>query len=181
MSEFKVASRYAKSLIDLAREQNALEAIHTDMQQVIAVLKGNPMLQAVLKNPIIKLDRKESILRALFGKTGHPALVAFFSLLVKKGRSGILFATAEEFIREYNAENGIIEASVISAAPLSEEHRNQITEVIKNNAGNQVILTNKVDPELIGGFILTVGDRQIDASIAGKLNKLEQHFSNRVV
>lgn len=181
MSEFKVASRYAKSLIDLAREQNALEAIHTDMQQVISVLKSNPMLQAVLKNPIIKLDRKESILRALFGKTGHPALVSFFSLLVKKGRAGILFAAAQEFIREYNAEKGIIEASVISAAPLSEEHRRQIMAIVQNNGGNEVILNNEVDPELIGGFILTVGDRQIDASIAGKLNKLEQHFSNRLV
>lgn len=180
MSEFKVASRYAKSLIDLAREQKALEAIHTDMQQVIAVLKGNPLLQAVLKNPIIKLDKKESILRSLFGKTGHPALVEFFSLLVRKGRAGILFATAEEFIREYNVENGIIEASVVSAAPLSDEHRRQMMDVVQSRGGNKVILTNKVDPELIGGFILTVGDRQIDASIAGKLNKLEQHFSNRL-
>jgi F-type H+-transporting ATPase subunit delta len=181
MSEFKVASRYAKSLIDLAREQNALEAIHTDMQQVIAVLKGNPMLQAVLKNPIIKLDKKEGVLRGLFGKTGHPALVEFFSLLVRKGRAGILFATAEEFIREYNVENGIIEASVVSAAPLSDEQRRQMMDVVqKSRGGNRVILTNKVDPELIGGFVLTVGDRQIDASIAGKLNKLEQHFSNRI-
>jgi len=178
MSEFKVASRYAKSLIDLAREQNALEAIHTDMLGIIEIIRSNSQLQAVLKNPIIKLDKKENILKEIFGKSAHSALVTFFNLLIKKGRAGMLYATANEFISQYNEEKGIVEASVVSAAPLTKEHHDQIVALIKNEYGNQVILSNKIDPELIGGFVLTVGDRQIDASIAGKLNKLEQYFQN---
>ena len=178
MSEFKVASRYAKSILDLAREQNVLEAIHADMLQVIEVIKSNSQLQAVLRNPIIKLDKKENILKAIFGKTANPLLVSFFTMLIQKGRAGILYPTAGEFISQYNVEKGIIEASVVSAAPLSKEHQDQITELVKNEFGNEVILSSKIDPELIGGFILTVGDRQIDASVAGKLNKLEQHFQN---
>jgi len=181
MSEFKVASRYAKSLIDLAREQNALEAIHADMLKVIDVIRSNSQLQAVLKNPIIKLDKKENILKEIFGKTAHPALLFFFNLLIIKGRAGVLFATAKEFITEYNQEKGIIEASVVSATPLSQEHQEQIRELIKKEFGNQVILSNEIDSNLIAGFILTIGDRQIDASIAGKLNKLEQHFSKQLV
>jgi len=176
MSEFRVASRYAKSLIDLAREQNALDAIHADMLQVIEVIKSNSQLQAVLKNPIIKLDKKENILNGIFGKSAHPALLAFFNLLIEKGRAGVLFATAKEFIVEFNQEKGIIEASVLSAAPLSAEQKEQIISLVKEEYGSQVILSNEIDPELIGGFILTIGDKQIDASIAGKLKRLEQHF-----
>lgn len=176
MSEFRVASRYAKSLIDLAREQNALDAIYADMLQVIEVIKSNSQLQAVLKNPIIKLDKKESILSDIFGKSAHPVLLSFFKLLVEKGRAGVLFATAKEFIVEFNQERGIVEASVLSAVPLSSEQKEQIISIVKEEYGSEVILVNEIDAELIGGFILTVGDRQIDASIAGKLNRLEQHF-----
>jgi F-type H+-transporting ATPase subunit delta len=176
MSEFRVASRYAKSLIDLAREQNALDAIQADMLQVIEVIKSNSQLQAVLKNPIIKLDKKESILNSIFGKSAHPLLVAFFKLLIEKRRAGVLFATAKEFIVEFNQEKGIVEASVLSAAPLSSEQQEQIISLINKEYGKQVILSNEIDPDLIGGFILTVGDKQIDTSIAGKLNRLEQHF-----
>jgi len=177
MSEFKVASRYAKSLIDLAREQNALEAIHADMLQVIEIIKTNSQLQAVLKNPIIKLHKKGNILNAIFGANANALLVSFFNLLVEKGRAGILYATAKEFITQFNEEKGIIEASVVSAAPLTTAQKEEISNLIKKEFGNQVILTNEIKPDLIGGFILTVGDRQIDESISGKLNKLEQYFS----
>jgi len=178
MSEFKVASRYAKSVIDLARERNVLDAVHSDMLQIIEVLKQNTQLQAVLKNPIIKLDRKENILKEIFGKTANPLLVSFFSMLIKKGRAGVLYQSAKEFITQYNVEKGIIEASVTSASPLSQEHYNEIVALIKKDYGKEVILTNRVEPDLIGGFILTIGDRQIDTSIAGKLNKLEQLFKH---
>lgn len=177
MSEFKVASRYAKSLVDLAREQNALEAIHADMLQVIDIIGSNPQLQAVLKNPIIKLHKKENILNAIFGANANKLLVSFFNLLVQKGRAGILYATGKEFITQYHEEKGIIEASVVSAAPLTTAQKEEIINLIKADFGNQVILTNEIKPDLIGGFILTVGDRQIDESISGKLNKLEQYFS----
>lgn len=177
MSEFKVASRYAKSLIDLAKEQNALEAIHGDMLQVIDVIKSNSNLRAVLKNPIIKLDKKSNILKAVFGAKAHAAVISFFDLLVKKGRAGVIYATAKEFVSEYNREKGIVEASVVSAVPLSKEHQNEIISLIKKDYGNEVILTNEVDANLIGGFILRVGDKQVDTSIASQLNKLEQHLS----
>src|SRR5690606_9666629 len=106
MSEFRVASRYAKSLIDLAREQNALDAIYADMLQVIEVIKANSQLQAVLKNPIIKLDKKENIINNIFGTSIHPALSSFFKLLINKGRAGILYPTAKEFIVAFNQEKG---------------------------------------------------------------------------
>ncbi len=174
MSEFKVASRYAKSLIDLSKENNALEKVKGDMEQFIAVLRQNKELQAVLKNPIIKQDKKRNILNSLFGAIIHPSIAAFFNIMVRKGRAGILYATAQEFIREYNEVKNIVKAKVTSAEPLSPENEKAVAALVKEYTGGEVIVENIVKPDLIGGFILTVGDRQVDASIAGRLQKLER-------
>lgn len=180
MSEFKVASRYAKSLIDLAQEQGNLEEVKQDMEQFVATLRANSELQAVLKNPIMKQDKKRNILDALFGGKIHPSIIAFFHIMVRKGRAGILYATAREFIREYNEVKGIVHATVISASRLSEKNLDALQKVIAGEINAEVVLRNTVDPSLIGGFVVNVGDKQIDASISGKLNKLKRHFETQV-
>ncbi len=181
MSEIQVASRYAKSLIDLAEEQNSLEPIKADIESFIHVVKANPLLAAVLRNPIIGHDKKLSILDGLFGKTFHKVILAYFRIVVSKGRSEILYATAKEFINEYNIRKGIIKAIVTSAAPLNEVSRKQIEDVVKEATQKQVILETRVDADLIGGFVLNVGDRQFDASIASNLNKLKKEFAQKAV
>lgn len=181
MSEFKVASRYAKSLIDLSIEQGNLETVKQDMEQFIAVLRTNKELQAVLKNPIMKQDKKRNVLAALFSDKIHPSISAFFDIMVRKGRGGILYGTAQEFVREYNVVKGIVNATVTSSTALSKENFEALRQVIAKETDAEIILENKVDPSLIGGFVVKVGDKQIDASIAGKLNKLEKHFNNQSV
>lgn len=181
MSEFKVASRYAKALIDLSQEHADLDTVKKDMEQFIAVLRQNKELQAVLKNPIIKQDMKTNILNGLFADKIHPSIMGFLQILVRKGRSNILYATAKEFVREYNELRGIVHATVSSATALSPASREALIKAIAAEIGaSEVILENKIDEGLIAGFVVKVGDRQIDASIAGKLSKLERHFSQSV-
>lgn len=176
MSVFKVASRYAKSIIDLAQEKGTLEQVKTEMEEVARVIKSNSELQAVLANPIINNDKKQNILKALFEGKVSLDVTTFFNIMVRKGRGGLVYATALEFIREYNEIKGIVKAEVISAQALSEANIQLLGNTIAQQINANVILTNKVDSSLIGGFIVKVGDRQIDESIAGKLNKLERHF-----
>ena len=180
MSEIQVASRYAKSLIDLAAEQNVLEPVKADIASFINVLRANPELRAVLKNPIIGTDKKLSILTELFGKDFNKMILSFFAIVVRKGRSEVLYATAKEFITEYNLRSGIIKATVTSATPLSEANREQIVRIVQEATSNQVQLESKIDENLIGGFVLKVGDRQFDASIANNLNKLKKEFRQKV-
>ncbi|WP_156306018.1 ATP synthase F1 subunit delta [Sphingobacterium endophyticum] len=181
MSVFKVASRYAKSLIDLSKEHQNLDGVKADMDGVIAVIKSNTELQAVLNNPIIKTDKKLAILKALFQDKVKPEILEFFNIMVRKGRADLVYATALEFIREYNEVKGIVYAEVTSASPLSEANLQALKQEIASQINAEVILSNKVDKSLIGGFVVKVGDMQIDASIQGKLNKLERHFENQGV
>jgi len=181
MSVFKVASRYAKSLIDLAKEQGHLEEVKGEMEQIVAIIRSSTELQAVLNNPIVKTDKKLKILAALFENKVRPEVLAFFNIMVRKGRSELVYATALEFIREYNEVKGIVHAEVTSAAPLSTANLEALRASIAEQIQADVILANKVDESLIGGFVVTVGDRQIDASLAGRLNKLERHFISQGV
>src|SRR5690606_19751092 len=181
MSVFKVASRYAKSLIDLSLEQESLDAVKADIEGVIAIIKSNTELQAVLNNPIIKTDKKLAILKALFQGKIRPEILEFFNIMVRKGRAELVYATALEFVREYNEVKGIVHAEVVSASPLSEANLQALKEQIAAQINAQVILANKVDKSLIGGLVVKVGDKLIDASIQGKLKKLERRFENQGV
>jgi len=181
MSEITVAIRYAKSLIDLAVEQKALEAVNADMEFFVRTIKANSELKAVLENPIIYHDKKISVLDAIFGGKVSPVTIAFFKLMVNKNRAEVLYPAALEFINQYDVINNITQATVVSAAELSEANKKTIIAEIEASTKGTVILTAKVDPALIGGFILTVGDRQVDTSISSSLTKLKKEFSQAAV
>ena len=181
MSVFKVASRYAKSILDLAKEKGTLEQVKEEMEEIAKVIKSSTELQAVLANPIIKIDKKQNILKALFEGKVSTEVSSFFNIMISKGRGNTVYATALEFIREYNELKGIVKAEVISAKPLSSANIQSLGNTLAQQINASVILTNKVDASLIGGFIIKVGDKQLDESIAGKLNKLERHFINQGV
>lgn len=182
MLENKAASRYAKSLIDLSTEQNALEEIKNDMVLLDQVIDQNPELEAILKNPIVPLDKKAGILDNVFGAKVNAVTKAFLNLVVKKGRSEILFGTAKAFIQQYNAIKGIVTAEVTSATELTDANRAEIVAIVKKEVGaNEVVIKEKVNDKLIGGFILKVGDKQFDASIANGLNKLKKEFAQGIV
>ncbi|MEH3113996.1 ATP synthase F1 subunit delta [Pedobacter terrae] len=178
MSEIKVASRYAKSLIDLAIENNALQDAYNDMVLFEKVVDETPELEAILNNPIVPLDKKTGILNGIFADKVGKLTITFFKTVVNKGRSAILFATAKQFVQQYNQIKGIVTADVISATALGAEAKEQIVAIVKKELGaNQVIVNEKVNEKLIGGFILKVGDKQFDASIASGLSKLKKEFA----
>lgn len=178
MSETQVATRYAKSIIDLAVEQSALELVKKDFELFTGTCRANPALQAILKNPIISLDKKANILDGLFADKLQKMVLSFFHIVIRKGRSEILYATAKEFITQYNIIKNVVKATVTSASQLSQQNIAQVEEVVKQATKGQVILSTKIDPDLIGGFILKVGDKQFDTSLSSKLNKLRKEFEH---
>lgn len=174
----KAGARYAKSLIDLSTEQNVLEQIKNDMVLFEEVVDNNSELEAILKNPIVPLDKKSGILNDVFGNKVHQVTQSFLKLVVNKGRAGILFDTAKQFIEQYNHIKGIVTAEVTSAIALTDVAKTEVINLVKKELGaNEVIVKEKINENLIGGFVLKVGDKQFDASIANGLNKLKREFA----
>jgi F-type H+-transporting ATPase subunit delta len=178
MAGSRVASRYVKSLLDLAVEQNALEAVHEDMLLFSKVVEENRAFALMLKNPIIKHDKKRDILIKIFKGKVHNLTLAIFDIITKKNREAVLADIAIEFHNSYNKQKGIGKATLTTAVPLDTTIRQRFEEIVKQlSQKKQVELVEKVNGELIGGFILNVEDQQIDASIKSKLNALKVNFS----
>lgn len=173
-----VASRYVRSLLTLAVERNALEEVHNDMRLFSAVVEENRNLELMLKNPVIKHHMKRAVLEKLFKARVHPLTSAIFDIITKKNREPLLPLIAKEFHNAYNAHKGIGKATVTTAVPLDEKTRAELLKIVKAvNQQDTSELKEQVDEELIGGFILDIGDRQIDASISSRLKSLRSEFS----
>ncbi len=177
MSEYRIASRYAKSLLDLAVEKKQLEEVNKDMLMFFETVKENRDLLLMLKSPIITHDKKLAILNKLFAGKVNDLTMAIFQILTKKHREAYLAQIATEFHHQYNVKKGIEEATVTTTFPLSAALRKEFEAVVKKITHKNVELTEKVDDSLIGGFILKIGDRQIDDSVSSKLQALRVEFT----
>ncbi len=180
MADIKLARRYAKSLIDLALERNIVDKVYGDMQLVSNTITANRDLALLLKNPIVNTDKKNNIIIALFSTKIDAVTMAFFNIITLKGRESYLEEIAKSFIDLYKTNKGIRIAHVTTAIPLDAATRERIINIVKQAKGNQLELVEKVDKNLIGGFILRVGDEQVDTSISKELRNLKNEFDDNL-
>lgn len=174
MASTRVSSRYVKSLLDLSVEQGKLEEVHRDMLLFDSVCRENRNFVVMLKNPVIRHDKKRDILQRLFGGKVNDLTLAIFDIITRKNREPLLPEIARGFYYAYNRYKGIGNASVITATEIDEALRKQFSGMARKISGDQQVdMVEKVDPAIIGGFVLKVGDQQIDASLRRKLNVLK--------
>jgi F-type H+-transporting ATPase subunit delta len=178
MAESRVATRYVKSLLGLAEEQNILDKVFQDMLLFTKVCEENKAFGIMLRSPVIRHDKKRQILAKIFTGKVEPLTLAFFDIITFKNREPLLPSIAREFHRAYNETRGISKATLTTAYPIDSVIRAQMEAMVKQISDKKEIeLVEKVDADMIGGFVLTVGDRQVDASIKSKLKQLKINFS----
>lgn len=153
MSGIRISSRYAKSLLDLCNTPQEQDAAFADMQIVQRAIDGSREFQLFLHNPVVKKD-KVKVLEAIFGSSVSKTSMAFITLLTTKGRESLLGEMATSFVHQFKAIRNITEGSVVSAQPLNATTRAQIQAHALKMAGGNVELVEKIDPEIIGGFIV---------------------------
>lgn len=175
----RLASRYAKSLIDLSIEKGQLEKVFADMQWLQAVCKSNRDFVNLLRSPIIKADTKKKIIDAVTTGRVSELTAAFNNLLANKGRESYLPEIINAFIAAYKEYKDIQIVKLTTATPVSDNIKIAIVEQVKKSAGFQNIeLEEEVDADIIGGFVLQIGDKLVDASIAYDLKAVAKQFEN---
>jgi F-type H+-transporting ATPase subunit delta len=178
MSAYRLASRYAKSLLDLAVEKNALEAVFADISYFNSVVKSVSEFRAVLRNPDINSGKKHQIFNQLFGHY-HPITKAFLDIVIRKRRSEFLPEFASAFIEMYHTHNHITAVTLTTAVEADTATMEKVKTLLQQRAGlEKIVLETKVAPKIIGGFILKFGDKMIDASIQHKLEIIDDNFLN---
>jgi F-type H+-transporting ATPase subunit delta len=175
----RLASRYAKSILDLAIETNQLEKIFTDIKWLQDVLKENRDFLNLLRSPIIKADKKKKILDAILDTRVSALTSGFITLLISKHRESNLPEIITSFISLYKQHKNIHIVKLTTAIPVSDDIRKAIVGQVKKTAGyDNIELEEKVDENIIGGFVLQIGDQLVDASIAYDLKAIARQFEN---
>ena len=177
MSITRIAGRYAKSLLDLAIDNNTLEATMEDMKTLQAMCQNRDLL-LLLKSPIVSIGKKKQVFAALFDTHLGEMSRAFVNLILVKRREDLLPEIADEFISQYKIFKGITNVTVTSATPLDASTLDDIKKKLLESkiTANELQIEQKVNPELLGGFVIEVGDKLYDNSIAYKLNKLSKQL-----
>lgn len=178
MSNHRVASRYAKSLLELAVEKGQLEEVYADFKALETMGKGSRELGLALSNPVLPSDKKLKVLKALFTKSASPITVTFFEIVSRKNREDVLLDMAAQFVAQYNSYKSIQVADLTTPVAITDSQRKEFVSLVKEISGKkEVQLVEKVNPELIGGFVLRVNDRQLDESLSSKLKALRMQFT----
>ena len=175
----RLASRYAKSLVDLSIEKGQLEEVFADMQWLEAVVKASPDFVTILRSPVIKSDKKQKIVEAVVTGKVSAITAGFTRLLITKGRESNLPEIVTSFVSQYKAHKNIYIVKLTTASPVDEKLKSEIIEQVRKTSDMYNIeLQTSVNEALIGGFVLQAGDKLVDASIAYDLHEIARQFEN---
>lgn len=175
MSGSVVAKRYAKALFEVALEKECLDRVEQDLQKVAATFAASPELVMWVGHPSTTAVQKHKVFDKLFGDV-NTYTKNFLYVLADRRREGIIYDVADEVKHLANEERGIAEAVVTTAFPLTDENKEEISQVFEPIVGKKIEVIEKVDSDILGGVIVQVGDRLYDGSLKTKLVRFQDRL-----
>ncbi|MCC9072414.1 ATP synthase F1 subunit delta [Flavobacterium sp. F-65] len=177
MASTRAAIRYAKAILDLANSKGVAEVVNNDMKSIASTIDTNAELSTFIQSPTIKVEVKESALLEVF-TTVNGVTKGLFHLLFENKRFEILEAIALEYVKLFDENNGVEVATVTTAIPMDAALEAKVLAKIATLSDKKITIENNVDASIIGGFILRIGDKQYNASVANRLQVLKRELSN---
>ena len=173
----EIAEVYARSLFEVAQEHDQLDQIHDELGEFADVLAKNRDLQVFFFSPYFSSEeKKDGVAKVIEG--GNEYFVRFLELLAEKHRLPVLFRIRREYDVLWARERRLLEVAITSAVELDEETVKGIGKKIEEQTGQRVELTARVDPDVIGGLVIRVGNMVLDASVQGRLERLRRQVAS---
>lgn len=179
MSDATIARRYAQALYQEADAAGKVDRIDEDMQSVQESLDASRELDLFFRSPVVGRDKKEAVIGKLFDGKVDPLIVRLMQLLVEKGREDILSAVVRQYSELRDERLGIVEARVRTAMPMEFDETEDLRKALEAKTGKKVRLRIEVEPELIGGAVVRIGDRVYDGSVQHQLESLRDQLAER--
>jgi len=176
MNESKITTRYAKALFKLAKEQNLLDTIKKDLQLVEQAAQLEPFRE-LIHSPIIPVSEKKEIFTQLFKGKVHKYTLDFLLLLAENRREQYIPMIIRDYLNFYRQALGITEVELTTAVELDDKLKQEFIDILKGVTHHKIDLKHHINPDIIGGFIIRIDDRLLDASISTQLKKLKKHIS----
>ena len=177
MTGTRAAIRYAKAILEVSNAKGNAAVVSQDMETIAKAISESKELKLFLSNPIIKGNIKLNALLEVFASANEDTK-SLFQVLLQNKRFDIFEAITVQFKKLYDEMNGVQVAHVTTATALTPELEAQVLAKVKELSAKEVTIINTVNPEIIGGFIIRIGDKQYNASIADKLSQLKREFIN---
>ena len=179
-SDSRIATRYAKSLLDLGVEQNKLDAVYSDMLTIKEAL-ANRDFKLFVKSPIIHADKKQSVFKQILGDSVGEMTLSFFNILARKSRERFLPEMVDSFIHQYKKHNKVTEVKLTTATPMGDSAIAAIKAALEKSGVTEqtVEIEASVNPDLIGGFVIEMDDKLYNASVAHKLDQIKKNFISK--
>jgi F-type H+-transporting ATPase subunit delta len=178
MIEIKLGDRYANSILILARERGQMDHVRDDFQRIHDVCQRNRDFVNMLESPLVMGDKKQRVIHLIFGKQLCDITQGLLEIIIRKKRERYLDDIAERYLYQYDRLHNVTRGVVRSAAPLTRAQIAKIKQMVETDFKTTLEIQEVIDSELIGGFILDVGDKQFDASLATRLRLLKQEFDS---
>ncbi|MGQ9455718.1 MAG: F0F1 ATP synthase subunit delta [Armatimonadota bacterium] len=175
----RLVRKYAMALLNAAHKSNVVDQVESDLGLVSYVLESEPNLLRVVSSPTISRRRKKAILEDIFGGRIHPLTQSFLDLLVEKSREEILSAIEPEYVELANSFRGVVKAEVTAAVELLAEERERLVRKLSEITDKKIVLLTQVDPSIIGGLIVKIGDTLIDGSIRCQLAAIKSRLAGK--
>lgn len=176
----RAALRYAKAAVQKAIEDGQLDALAKDMDLVYNTVQNNTDLEGVLQSPVIGTNLKHKVLQAVFAQCSDAGR-NFLRLIAENNRTHNLDGIAFKVTELYREHLGLVEAIATTAVPITPELEKEILAKVSTLTDKKVTLVNKVDPAIIGGFIIRLDDIQLNASVAHQINTLKQNIRSNTI
>lgn len=174
MGEYRVSTRYATSLLELAEEKNQFDVVSKDVELIFASMAQAKDLRKVLENPVISADKKSAILNEIFEKKVNKTTLDFLRFVVSKSREDLLFDIVERYVEIYNEKIGLVKVTVTSAVDLNDDQKKTILTKLKDITKKEVDMKYLLNDSIIGGFLVRIGDTVMDASLRHQLDVLRK-------
>ena len=177
----QTARMYGGSLYDLAAEEKLTDVLVQQVQQIREIFKENPDYMRLLSEPSIPKAERSKLIEDAFGGQAERYLVNFLKLLCERGIMREYAGCCEEFVRRYNADNGIAEAVVTSAVPLTEAQMTALTVKLEKISGKKISLIQKLDASVLAGLRVELEGKQLDGTVQGRMAGLSRKLNEIIV
>ena len=176
MNESLIAARYAKALLNTGIEVQILPQLREDLKLIDATCRTEPRILQVMNSPSVLRETKLQLLKQLFGEKVSPYTIRFIETLLQRNRQQLLPDILRSFESQYNRHENIRQAVLTTASPVDEAQRQAVVRLLETRYRAHIELTCRINPDIIGGFVLNVDGDQYDAAVETALRRIQQNL-----